>query len=159
MVSLVNSRSERSWLVVCACPVNAGKLSGLQCSFVGWLGSDAKSWMGHRDWTSYDDRWVPPNDQRPSPPHRLATPGWQCGHGDTPTPPTNMLHQVGRRKASATWWSIWFRRGIKLTGNLKKKKKKQAEKRDRNCILKTLSCNYVLIFSHWNCTGNFADGE
>lgn len=43
MVSLVNSRREGSWLVVCARPVNAGKLSGLQCSFVGWLGSDAKS--------------------------------------------------------------------------------------------------------------------
>lgn len=73
MVSLVNSRSERSWLVVCACPVNAGKLSGLQCSFVGWLGSDAKSWMGHRDWTSYDDRWVPPELTR-GPPHPMWPP-------------------------------------------------------------------------------------
>lgn len=74
MVSLVNSRSERSWLVVCACPVNAGKLSGLQCSFVGWLGSDAKSWMGHRDGTSYDDCLVLADDQKPS--HLFAWPPW-----------------------------------------------------------------------------------
>lgn len=80
--SLVNSRSKRSWLVVCARPVNAGKLSGLQCPFVGWLGSNAKGWMGHRDWTSYDGCWVLLNHQSPptaSPGHPGLTAWmWRC---------------------------------------------------------------------------------
>lgn len=80
--SLVNSRSQGSCLVVCARPVNAGKLSGLQCPFVGWLGSNARGWMGRRDWTSYDGGWVLLNHQSPptaSPGHPgLTAWRWRC---------------------------------------------------------------------------------
>lgn len=118
-------RSQRSWLVVCVCPVNAGKLSGLQCSFVGRFGSDTKSWMGHRDWTSYDDCRVLPKDQRPSPLYGLAALGWQCGHGMFLFLPS-ALHQVGERKMLAPWWSNSVAVPISLETC-----KKKADKQDR----------------------------
>lgn len=161
MVSLVNRRSERSWLVVCACAVNAGKLSRLQCSFVGWLGSDAKSWMGHRDWTSYDDRGVPRMTR--GPPHPIARPPWDDSV-DTETllfPPQICVTKLpnGKHRLPDDPSDSVGASSLLETCKKKKKRKKQAEKWDRKCILKTLSCNYGLIFSHWNCTGNFADGE
>jgi hypothetical protein len=67
---------EAQWAGWWSVPVQSllGKPAGLQCFFVDWAGSDAKSWMGHRDWASYDDCLVLCNNQKPS--HLTAWPPW-----------------------------------------------------------------------------------